>query len=124
MAKKKKSKKPEEKPKKGKNTQNIIITVLAVSVIALGVAAYQVKSTPEKSPEAVSAGDENSLRRGETRPTLSPALFSDSYIAETYRMAKEVPHVLDSLYCYCYCDRDPFNHVSLLSCFVDKHAAG
>lgn len=121
MAKKKKKTK---KPEKSKNTQNIIIAVLAVSVIALGVAAYQVKSTQEKSPETVSAGDENSLRRGETRATLSPALFSDPYIAETYRMAKEVPHVLDSLYCYCYCDRDPFRHVSLLSCFVDKHAAG
>ncbi|TNF53027.1 hypothetical protein EP227_06575 [bacterium] len=120
MAKKKKTKKPE----KSKNTKNIIIATLAVAVIALGVSAYQLKSTGEKSSETITAEDENALRRGETRATLSPALFSDPFIAETYQMAKEVPHVLDSLYCYCYCDRDPFRHVSLLSCFVDKHAAG
>lgn len=120
MGKKEKTKKIE----KGKKTQNIIIAILAVVLVALGVSAYQLKFSERKPSETVTAEDENSLRRGETRETLSPALFSDPYIAETYRMAKEIPHVLDSLYCYCYCDRDPFRHVSLLSCFVDKHAAG
>jgi hypothetical protein len=121
MGKKKKSKKIT--PAKSSNTtKNIIIGILAVLVTALVAVAYQYKSAPETSPAAVV--DENSYRRGETRETLSPSLFSDPYIARTYQIAKEIPHVLDSLFCYCYCDKDPFYHVSLLSCYVDKHAAG
>jgi hypothetical protein len=34
------------------------------------------------------------------------------------------PDVLDQLYCYCHCDRPPFLHKSLLSCFTDRHGAG
>jgi hypothetical protein len=126
VGKKKKNKKtkPEKSSKIAKNT---VIGILAILVIALVAVAYQLKSTSDKndgSVSAVSVVDETSLLRGETRPTLSPALFSDTYIAETYRIAQEIPNVLDSLYCYCYCDKDPFYHVSLLSCYVDKHAAG
>jgi hypothetical protein len=121
MAKKKKSQ--NTTPVKSSNTtKNIIIGILAFLVVALVAVAYQYKSTPETASTPVV--DENSYRRGETRETLSPSLFSDPYIAETYQIAKEIPHVLDSLFCYCFCDRDPFNHVSLLSCYVDKHAAG
>jgi hypothetical protein len=51
-------------------------------------------------------------------------MFVDPFIANMYQVAKDIPHVLDSLKCYCYCERAPFHHVSLLSCYVDKHAAG
>jgi hypothetical protein len=119
MSKKKKSDKgkPQEKEKNRKNL--VIIALSAILVIAIVVIGIQLRSN-----DAGSEGDNVSLRRGETRPTLSPDIFSDPYIAGTYQIAKDIPHVLDSLYCYCYCDRDPFHHVSLLSCYVDKHAAG
>jgi hypothetical protein len=59
--------------------------------------------------------------RRETKSTLSPALFV-SKTASAYRLAQEIPDVLDHLYCYCHCDKS-IGHVSLLSCFTDTHAA-
>lgn len=67
---------------------------------------------------------DQSLRMGETRATLDPNLFRDPMIKEAYRVAKEIPSVLDSIYCFCYCKESPvFKHKSLLSCYVDNHAA-
>jgi hypothetical protein len=59
-------------------------------------------------------------RRRETRPTLDPALFTGKP-ALAHRVAREIPVVLDQLRCYCGCDRSA-GHVSLLSCYVDRHA--
>jgi len=61
------------------------------------------------------------LRGGETRQTLSPAHFTGR-VAKAYRIAREIPEVLDSLYCYCECKKN-FGHKSLLTCYVDKHGA-
>jgi hypothetical protein len=67
---------------------------------------------------------DESLRRGETRATLNPDMFSDPRIKKAYQAAKEIPWVLDSIYCYCMCEESPvFKHKSLLSCNVDNHAA-
>ncbi len=123
MSKKKKSKKsnPEKKTLKQKN---LIIIVSVLLIISFVVIALQLKSTSNKTSDSVSAIDDNSLRRGEIRSTLSSTQFSDPFIAETYQIAKDIPHVLDSVKCYCLCDRPPFNHKSLLSCYVDAHAAG
>jgi len=57
----------------------------------------------------------------ETRKTMPPELFSGS-TAEAYRIAQLIPQVIDSIYCYCRCDI-AFGHKSLLSCYVDDHAA-
>lgn len=38
-----------------------------------------------------------------------------------YQAAQEIPEVLDSLYCYCDCEKH-LGHKSLLSCYVDEHA--
>jgi hypothetical protein len=59
--------------------------------------------------------------RRETKSTLSSALFVGK-TASAYRLAQEIPDVLDHLYCYCHCDKS-IGHVSLLSCFTDTHAA-
>lgn len=67
---------------------------------------------------------DQSLRIGETRQTLDPSLFRDPTVKEAYKVAKEIPWVLDSIYCFCYCEESPvFRHKSLLSCYVDNHAA-
>lgn len=73
----------------------------------------------------VGCGKENSidpasLRGGETRETLSPAYFTGKE-ARAYAIAKEIPEILDSLYCYCDCEKH-FGHKSLLTCYVDLHA--
>ncbi len=57
----------------------------------------------------------------ETRPTLSPQRFSGR-VREAYTIAREIPEVLDGLYCYCRC-RENFGHKTLLSCYVDTHAS-
>ncbi len=68
---------------------------------------------------------DTSLRKGETRQTLNPSLFQHPKIRMAYRAAKQIPWVLDSIYCYCRCKESPvFRHKSLLSCYVDGHAAG
>lgn len=67
---------------------------------------------------------DESLRKGETKATLDPGLFKDPVIKKAYQIAKEIPWVLDSIYCYCFCAESPaFKHKSLLSCYVDNHAA-
>lgn len=65
-------------------------------------------------------GDITSLRGGEVRPTLSPVYFMGK-TARAYKIAMEIPEVIDSLYCYCRC-KENFGHKSLLTCYVDDHA--
>jgi hypothetical protein len=61
----------------------------------------------------------------ETRPTLDPRLFSKKpVVASTYETAKQIPHILDKMYCYCNCAINPkFKHKSLLTCYTDEHAS-
>jgi hypothetical protein len=72
------------------------------------------------SDSADNAVDAKSLRGGETRATLSPAYFTGK-AAMAYKAAREIPEVIDSLYCYCDCEKN-FGHKSLLSCHVDQHS--
>ncbi|MCC6545376.1 MAG: hypothetical protein IT392_12915 [Nitrospirae bacterium] len=58
---------------------------------------------------------------GEKRPVLSPALFKGK-TAYTYQIAREIPAVLDNIYCYCHCQKHS-GHNSLLSCYTDEHGA-
>jgi len=115
----------EKQAEKGKTPKTAIIIALSVIVvIAVVVVAMQRKGTSQKASYSVSAVDDQSLRKGETRETLSPSLFADPFVASMYQAAKDIPQVFDSVKCYCFCDREPFKHVSLLSCFVDRHAEG
>jgi hypothetical protein len=68
-------------------------------------------------------GKSFSVRGGETRPVLDPMLFT-GLAREAYAAAKKYPEVMDQVFCYCKCDEPPFNHKSLLSCFVDTHGKG
>jgi hypothetical protein len=58
--------------------------------------------------------------RRERRPTLDPARFVGKP-RRAHRVARDLPDVLDQLYCYCECDRS-VGHESLLSCYTDGHA--
>lgn len=67
---------------------------------------------------------DHSLRKGENRQTLDPTLFSDPQVREAYTVARKIPWILDSIYCYCRCKESRvFRHKSLLSCYVDDHAS-
>jgi hypothetical protein len=66
-----------------------------------------------------SSGDFHEIREKGT--PFSPSLFVGQ-TARTYQIAQQIPEILDHLYCYCECDKH-LGHYSLLSCFVDSHAA-
>jgi hypothetical protein len=73
---------------------------------------------------AEKAKKDESLRKGEIRATLDPSQFQDPRVRKAYQIAKDIPWVLDSIYCYCLCKESPaFRHKSLLSCYVDNHAS-
>lgn len=92
-----------------------LIIVLIISGIAADFTFAQENKKVNK---------DESLRKGEIRQTLDPSIFKDPMIREAYRAAKEIPWVLDSIYCYCFCKESPvFKHKSLLTCYVDDHAA-
>ncbi|HEX4560598.1 MAG TPA: CYCXC family (seleno)protein, partial [Gemmatimonadales bacterium] len=42
--------------------------------------------------------------------------------AESYAVARQIPQVLDGLYCHCDCSKH-MQHRSLLTCFTGDHAA-
>lgn len=90
---------------------------LALAAVAVAM-AFAVASC--KSPEGGTAGSAG-LRGGENRETLPPENFA-GVTAAAYQIAKEIPEVLDSLHCYCECKKN-FGHKSLLTCYVDDHAA-
>jgi len=91
---------------------------LALALILLSV------SVVSEAAQKQGPSKDTALRRGETRATLAPGQFNDVRVKEAYRIAKEIPGVLDSIYCYCQCEESPaFKHKSLLSCYVDNHAA-
>jgi hypothetical protein len=54
--------------------------------------------------------------------TPSPALFSGK-TAQAYRIAKDVPELIEQMPCYCGCVAS-VNHQSNLDCYADRHADG
>lgn len=110
----------------------VLTTVLTVTFLAAAGSVFAKDVAAEhnhdhvavaKAMTAVKASVTKSdgLRAGETRQTMNPSDFTGD-TAKSYRIAKEIPAVLDSLYCYCHCKKHS-GHKSLLSCYVDKHAA-
>lgn len=90
-----------------------IVAFLALTVV-----------TAQAGQDGLTGKYDQSLRKGETRETLDPGNFANPYVSKAYQTAKEIPWVLDSIYCYCYCAESPvFRHKSLLSCYVDNHAS-
>lgn len=63
-------------------------------------------------------------RPGITAEHVLPAeRFKDPKVARNYDMAREIPEVLDGLYCECDCGKS-MHHRSLLSCFETEQPSG
>ena len=63
-------------------------------------------------------------RPGITAEHVLPAdHFKDPEVRKNYDMAREIPEVLDGLYCHCDCAK-PLHHRSLLSCFESEQPSG
>lgn len=117
MSKKKKVKKGSTSPKNNFSTGLWIAGAVVLVIAALAVTG----NLPFVN--SAETGKSFSVKGGETRPVLEPSQFTGQ-IRAAYEAAKKYPQVLDQVYCYCYCSDPPFNHVSLLSCFVSDHGAG
>ena len=57
----------------------------------------------------------------ETRPVMSSAFYTGK-AAEAYRIAAEIPKIIDSQFCYCYCKKN-HQHKTLLTCFTNEHGS-
>jgi hypothetical protein len=138
------NRKPEEvevKPASGGGA----VRLFAVGLLVAGAAffVYAISGEKEVSPAgpatAVSADHSDPARdRGqkerfrffenpeEAYPlpvTLPPSEFQNQGIANTYRIAKDIPVVLAQQPCLCGCDNTSDDHRSLLDCYRDDHAS-
>lgn len=94
------------------------------ALLAAGLAAgYSLTRWEAKGPGGTRAEVSASAGGGliESRPTLPPSLFVGQ-VARAYRVAREIPEVLDRLYCYCYC-KENMGHLNLLTCYTERHAS-
>lgn len=102
-------------PSKLKKKLGPFLLVGAVVLILVGV--YTATQPPESSnPIAPATGT-----LVETAPVLSDALFTGQ-VAQAYRIAAEIPKVIDSQFCYCHC-KEEHKHKTLLTCFTNKHGS-
>ena len=108
--------------KKKSNTSNKTkkrISTLAMAIfICIVVAGVYVGTKPSVKVQPVAPATGLLI---ETRPILTDAVFTGK-VAEAYRIAAEIPKVLDSLFCYCYCKKN-HNHKTLLTCYTNKHGS-
>jgi hypothetical protein len=62
--------------------------------------------------------------RSDASAVLDSAGFSEKQQREAYAAAREIPAVLNQLYCWCHCKESTiFHHRSLLECFESDHAS-
>jgi hypothetical protein len=108
--------------KKKSNTSNKTkkrISTLAMAIfICIVVAGVYVGTKPSVKVQPLAPATGLLI---ETRPILTDAVFTGK-VAEAYRIAAEIPKVLDSLFCYCYCKKN-HNHKTLLTCYTNKHGS-
>ncbi len=65
--------------------------------------------------------DVTSYKFRETKKVISSERFTGK-VGRAYRVAEQIPHVLDQIYCWCECDKYS-GHKSLLSCYTSLHAS-
>lgn len=114
----KKNPRKQSKSPRGSQGGGVRLAVGLLAVLGLAAGIFYWKAPAPSSTAALKAR----VPGGERRPTLSPALFT-GVVAQAYQVAREIPQVLDQLYCWCKCIENS-GHKSNLSCFVDSHAAG
>ncbi|GJL77883.1 MAG: hypothetical protein NPINA01_08720 [Nitrospinaceae bacterium] len=110
----KKSRKKNSPPEK---KRKLVLPVMALTVVVFLTGVYFfTKPAGNGQPVAPATGF-----LIETRPVLSSALFTGK-VAKAYKIAAEIPKVLDSQFCYCYCKQEK-GHKTLLTCFTNRHGA-
>ena len=103
--------------KKKKNGPPVwIYGLLGVLLLAAG---YRLLASRDHGPSAHPAP-----RAGITAAEVVPAsaFTAQPDVARVYAMAKEIPEVLDGIYCHCECSEHS-GHYSLLTCYESDHGA-
>ena len=98
----------------------IIAGVALVSVATAVMISFNRRSpvSVNKAPVIAPTG------RSDASAVLDPASFSDDQQRHAYTAAREIPAVLNQLYCWCHCRESTiFHHRSLLECFESDHAS-
>jgi len=108
-------------PKKNRRKMDVAAWIIAAAVVlAIALAVSGNMPFMKKGKET---GKSFNLEGKETRPVLEPSMFTGQ-VRAAYAAALKYPEVFNEVFCYCYCNEPPFNHKTLLSCFVEKHGAG
>jgi len=89
--------------KKNNKTKRNLRPFIFIGVIALILSVVYSATKPVEygTPIAPATG-----QLIETRPVMSSAFYTGK-VAEAYRIAAEIPKVIDSQFCYCYCKKKP-----------------
>ena len=104
--------------KKNNKTKRNLRPLAFISGIALVLAVVYSTTKPTKYVEPVAPATGQLI---ETRPVMSSAFYTGK-AAEAYRIAAEIPKIIDSQFCYCYCKKD-HQHKTLLTCFTNEHGS-
>lgn len=112
-----KHKSARNQPARRSGSSAVWVAVALVAVVAAGWWAYDSFTGP---PEK---GRSFTVQGGEMRPVLDPFNFPNRNTFMAYAAAKQYPQAMDEVFCYCNCDRPPFYHKSLLSCFATYHGS-
>jgi hypothetical protein len=91
---------------------------LVAGVAAVGLAVVMLG--PARGANAQHPDPRPGITAGGVLP--APAVPHTIGSVEAYAAARQVPEVLDGLYCYCDCSRHA-GHRSLLTCFESDHGA-
>ena len=111
----KKSRKKNGPPKK--NLNKFALPLFSVTIL-LALTAVFLATKPDGNVTPVAPATGSLI---ETRPVLSSAFFTGK-VAQAYKIAAEIPKVLDSQFCYCYCKQEK-KHKTLLTCFTNRHGS-
>lgn len=103
----------QEKPRSKKSSRLWLAGIALGGLLLLGVIFFLGKSEPWGLP---------AIPRNPRPATLSPLLFTGQ-VARVYRIAQEVPELLERMPCYCGCYVNP-GHRNNLDCYTDRHGAG
>ena len=104
--------------KKNNKTKRNLRPLAFISGIALILAVVYSTTKPTKYVEPVAPATGQLI---ETRPVMSSAFYTGK-AAEAYRIAAEIPKIIDSQFCYCYCKKN-HQHKTLLTCFTNEHGS-
>jgi hypothetical protein len=113
--------------KKKENSKGINTAIIVAAIVFIVLVGYMASRSSEKADSQVQTANtvEQVSVSGliETRPLLPPDMWRGR-AAEAYRLAAEIPQVVDAQYCYCDCSKNPrFKHKTLLTCYTDDHGA-